>query len=158
MCRARPLFKTAREKFFYGVRIELTEKADDFGGFRCGSGLQGFNQAMSRVVTQGARHVAQQLAILTESAVPKSASEVLQGGLRHQSQNFGHAIRQLAAAQRLFDEFRETILCGNAGTSALRSARMLDLDTFERGQSLMNGGIATFGCSLLAKANESRAN
>src|ERR1700732_2555502 len=28
MCRARPLFKTAREKLFYGVRIELTEKAD----------------------------------------------------------------------------------------------------------------------------------
>ena len=94
----------------------MTEKADDFGGFRCGGGLQGFNQAMSRVITQGARHVAQQLAILAESAMPKSVSEILQGGLRHQSQNFGQAIGELATAQRLFDEFGETILCADAGT------------------------------------------
>src|ERR1700692_2756884 len=116
MRRARPLFKAAGEKFFYGVRIELTEKTDDFSGFGCGGGLQRFNQAMSRVITQGARHIAQELAILAESAVPKSVSEILQGGLRHQSQNFGQAVRQLAGAERLFDEFRETILYADAGT------------------------------------------
>jgi len=50
----------------------------------------------------------------------ESVGGILQRGFGHQSQNLGHAVREVTRPQRFFNEFRQSLFRADARPQTLR--------------------------------------
>ena len=61
----------------------------------------------------------------------EAVGHVVNRGLGHQAQDVHHAVRDVPAAHRFFDEFRQAIFGADARPQALRRPRPLRFHVFQ---------------------------
>src|SRR5260221_326771 len=83
-----------------------------------------------------------QFAVLTESAVPESAGDIVDGGLGHQAKDVHHSVRNVAGAHRFFDDLRQPFFRADAWPQALRRSRPLRLHAVQRRERLLHRRVA----------------
>ncbi len=155
---ARPLREPRRQNLLHVLRGQLAHQSDGLGGLGCGSRLQSFDKALSGVFSQVADDRYQQVAVLAEPAMPESIGDVVDRGLGHQAEDIHHPVRDLAAAHRLFDKFRQPLFRADARPQTLRRTWPLSLHALQRRERLLHGRVAPFGGCLLAQSHEGCAH
>ena len=120
--------------------------------------MQRFQEPLCGILSQVADNRGEQFAVFAESAVSKSMRYIVDGGLGHQVEDVHHSVSDVAAAHRLFDEFRQPLLRADPWPQALRRTRPLCLYTLQRRECLLHRRVAALGRCLLAQAHKRRAH
>src|SRR5260370_3809163 len=88
----------------------------------------------------------------------ESIRYVVDRGLGHQAEDIHHAVRNLAAAHRFFDEFRQPFFRSDPWPQALRRSWPLCLHAIERRERLLHSSVAALGGRFLSQSHKRRAD
>ncbi len=131
MYGARPLREPRRQNLLHILRGKLAHQPDGLSSLCWRSCLQCLQEPLCRILSQVADNRGEQFAILAESAVSESIGYVMDRGLGHQVEDLHHPVRELPAAHRFFNEFRQSFLRADAWPQALRRSRPLRLHVLQ---------------------------